>query len=468
MPSAGTRRGSRPLGLVAAAGLVAWAVAGAGPPAAGAPRLEVVASPALLRLERDAKAIVTISAGAELQDFAVTSNVGRVANLRRVAAERWTAELLPPDETFPQLAIVSAAGRVGPRTVHGWTVVPLWGQGDAVVLSKPFAAISVRIGDHVFGPVRANKAGRALVPVSVPPGVETGYSGSTPVALGVPATLHLHLMVERPQIAATRTEHILVRAYAVTPQGAPREDARIALSSSRGTLGALRAVAPGAFEATLSLAPGPAGPVELSGQLADEPSFVAKASLEVAPGPGEVVSAALVDEPVPVRQKLKASPKLGLLTNFADVTSPYVGAEVALVPAGLRGLGVLVEAGGFAFSNDSDAEPPLRISGRNQYVTAGASVALERELPWRLSYRLAAGGGVAQVSSALRVGEQPAVLQAKWVPAAQLAAGLTWAVWRGGPVAEARVAWYGDPALDNLRGALLSFNALVGYRFELL
>ena len=62
---------------------------------------------------------------------------------------------------------VAAVAQTSNGPEVGYVAVPLWGQGDAVVKTRPRARIEVSIGDRTFGPVKADGTGIALVPVVV-------------------------------------------------------------------------------------------------------------------------------------------------------------------------------------------------------------------------------------------------------------------------------------------------------------
>ena len=181
------------------------------------------------------------------------ASAGRIANLRSDGAGRWTAEYLPPDDTVPQLAIVSAlaAGEVG------LSVLPLWGQGDAVVKTRPRARIEVQIGSERF-PAIADETGIAVVPVNVPPGVHAAKHGSQSIDLHVPPLRLIHVMLDRDSMRADRPGEAQVLLFAVGADGRAREGARFIVHATRGEIGQPRPRAPGVYEATWSFTPGKA------------------------------------------------------------------------------------------------------------------------------------------------------------------------------------------------------------------
>ncbi|MGI5864529.1 MAG: outer membrane protein [Myxococcales bacterium] len=271
--------------LVAALLLAAWP----GPSRAGQPPLvgaiAVRAQPERLTLGEGASATLAIEAPADLDGLELTCSVGTVEAVERVGPGRFQARYVPPSKRYPQVALVSATGRVGDTPHQGWTVIGLWGQGDAVIHTRPGASISVRIADAVFGPATANDRGIAVVPIVVPPGVREGFHGKRPIDLGLPQVPHVHVALERRRALADRQEELTVWAYAVTAAGEPRGGAPLILETDRGALTEPREVAPGVVQARWRLEPGAAGEARLSAKLIDEPGFAASAPLELVPGP---------------------------------------------------------------------------------------------------------------------------------------------------------------------------------------
>ena len=205
----------------------------------------------------------------------MTASVGRIENLRPAGAGRFAAEYVPPADAHPQVAIVSA--RSGNR--WGWTAIPLSGRGMAVARSAPGAAIQVTIGNAVFGPVRADRAGNATVPVVVPAGVAYAYHGDERLELNVPATLHVHVALARAAATADVEQVVPFRVFAVTAAGAPRSGAPVVARVLQGDVGEIVEVGPGEYAGTWRLPPGLAAQATLSAGLADEPGRTSAAVL---------------------------------------------------------------------------------------------------------------------------------------------------------------------------------------------
>jgi hypothetical protein len=244
----------------------------------------VLAEPSTIRLGKDARATLRVEAAAEAP--ALLTSVGRIENVRAAGAGSWIADYFPPDAELPQVAIVTAVV----RGEIGWTAIPLWGQGDAVVKTRPRGNISVEIAGKTFGPVVADAAGQAQIPVEVPPGVREASQGKRIIPLNVPASRTVHLAIGDSARASDRPQTVPVFAVAVTAGGQPRAGAALKLRTDRGTLTPPRERAPGLYEASLSLPPGPPGKVRITAVLEGEPRFVAEASLLLRGGPAERIA----------------------------------------------------------------------------------------------------------------------------------------------------------------------------------
>ncbi len=237
------------------------------------------AEPPLLRLGTDARAVLHIRA-----PVAPTVSVSAGSASAPVAAGDGTfdVEYLPPDDAVPQVAIVIAVA----GDDAGSLAIPLWGQGDALVKTRPRAEISVDIGAQTFGPVTADARGEALVPVVVAPGITHARQGRRAIDLHVPPTRTIHVALTAPG-PADQPQTLRVYVAAVDPIGSPRAGARIRLDTSRGDLSPLRDRGAGLYEASLRLAAGPAGAVRVTAALEDAPRLAATAAVRLVPGAAE-------------------------------------------------------------------------------------------------------------------------------------------------------------------------------------
>ncbi len=249
--------------------------------AAAALHLEV--DPARLELGKSsARAVVHVTSQAEPR---LSANVGSLVNLRREGPESWTAEYVPPRETFPQVALVAAVV----SDELAWTSIPLWGRGVALVQTRAGARISVEIGARTFGPAQADQRGQALVPVIVPPGVHEVRHRGRRIDLPVPEASRLHVVLVEERARADRLEKVTICVLAADDEGKPRSGAQLVVRPDRGKVSAAQERAPGELWATWTLPPGSAGTARLRVALADAPALVAQAKVTLEPGPPAAV-----------------------------------------------------------------------------------------------------------------------------------------------------------------------------------
>jgi hypothetical protein len=152
--------------------------------------------------------------------------------------------------------------------------------------------VSVTIGTRSFGPVLADDAGLAQVPVDVPPGVSFAYQGERPLDLRVPPAPHVFVEARPAELRADVEEVVAVRAYVITGDGAPRAGAPVRFDVSEGTLAGVEEVEPGVTVARWILPPGRAGSGAVRAAVEGDPGPPASAAVVRRPGPPARVDAA--------------------------------------------------------------------------------------------------------------------------------------------------------------------------------
>jgi hypothetical protein len=467
-----------------------WGVAilaiGAAPalPSLAAEPLVLHADPPSLVLGRGAGATIAIEAGAEALPR-VTANVGLIENVRALGGGRFAADYLPPTEAHPQVAIVAAssAGR------WGWTAIPLWGRGLAIARSAPHAEIRVTIGDASFGPVRADGAGEAQVPVTVPAGVERAYHRDKPLDLKIPPTLHVHAALGGGAAPADVDQEVPLRLFAVTASGAPRAAASVVVEVTHGEIVALAEVAPGELAGTWRLPRGAPAPATAMVHLAEEPALAFAVSIERPAGAPAAIAleadrvrvVAGEDRPVALRVRVTdaAGNPVGEEPRI-EATLGEVSAPLALAPGAWearlgfpaevqapRRSDVIARAAGLEGRLAIDIAPPpapprareRRVSGTPKLGLAmsrgglaaayvGAEGAYRAALlDGRLTLALEVGGFVRDRTDEVTVGDQLLAVhgRARYVPVMasvrlQRALGARQAVWAGAGAGVAHVA----------------------------
>ena len=236
-------------------------------------RIGISADPRQLELVPGARARLRISAP---ETPVVSANVGEIETLRSLGRGVYEVTYVPPRETYPQVAIITAtAGRS-----YGWATLPLAGTGDVSVKAGPSGDASLTIGSRRFGPQRAGADGRALIHIVVPPGSRYAVASGKRMNLNTPDVSHVHVTIGGVTTAADASGTALVRAFAVTPEGRARRRAPLQLTANVGELSPAREIDPGVFEARWSLPPGQASTGVVEARLGDEQVSISRAALE--------------------------------------------------------------------------------------------------------------------------------------------------------------------------------------------
>jgi hypothetical protein len=241
--------------------------------AAASSRIAISATPRQVELSPGARATLRISAPEMPR---LSASVGGIEELHAVGKGVFEATYVPPRETYPQVAIIVASS----AGAHGWLPLPLAGTGKVSVKPDASGAATVTIGSRRFGPQRPGPDGRAHIGIVVPPGARHAVSGGKKMKLNSPAVPHVYVVVGRNAVPADESATILVRAYAVAPEGKPRRRAPLELDASSGQLTAAREVEPGVFESRWKLPTGAAGSATVEARLTDEGELVSQAVVQ--------------------------------------------------------------------------------------------------------------------------------------------------------------------------------------------
>jgi len=596
--------------------------------AAPAP-ISISADKRQLELVPGARATLRISAA---DTPVLSANVGQIEKLRSLGKGAFEAVYLPPRETYPQVAIIVATS----GDAHGWLALPLAGAGEVSVK----AGATVTIGDRRFGPQQAGADGRARIRIVVPPGVRYAMSGGKRLKLNTPSVSHVYVTLSRKVVAADESATVLVRAFAVTPEGKPRRRAPLDIGASTGRLSPAREVEPGVFEARWALVSG-AAQASVEARLTDETASISRISVSrdaakhrrmklsvdrpsvaagdgtfdftlafedgagnafddleprattnvgaflgwtrgmpgrwtghvaiperlegdskvvivvsagdlrerrevnLVPGPTAELSvksktgstaqvelavatvdrfgnptddsppqakAALGTLDAPVRQgagiyqvvyhppasataarddvTIRAGhaerlmrvplrfPGASSLFSFAlkggaavksGAVGPAAGVEASVWGLGSDRLGLVMDGAWFNFSQNStvgSGSSAFALDSKATYLAFTGAPAWRQPLGRRAMLWASLGGGVVHVQSSSRLGSQPSVDEASWVPAGMAAVSLGAKIWGGYPFLEVRALYVGNPRLSGLAGSFVPFFVQGGYRFD--
>jgi hypothetical protein len=240
--------------------------------------LKIQVQPSELRLAEGGRVRVRI-ASAEVP--VVTVNAGRIDGLREVSSGIYEAQYAPPDSTDPLIAFVTA---VTPSGGFGWTTISLAGVRSVEVKAPHRALVSVSVDGQDYGPIPADGTGRAVLRVDVPPGVYFATSKGRRMELDVPRRSFSHVVLDSQSVEAAASATVGLRVIALGDSGQPLAKIPVKLEATEGTLSKPTAAAPGVYQATWTVGPGPVRAAKVTARLGSKPPSTATASLARVPG----------------------------------------------------------------------------------------------------------------------------------------------------------------------------------------
>jgi hypothetical protein len=326
--------------------------------AAGGPEVTLTPERPFIILGTDADATIDVEVtgpGAEaLAPTRTFATVGTLEAPRPTGVPgRFTARYLPPDDRFPEVALLVVELGNGAQRLRGVARLALHGTTEMPLRTSPLAQVTLRVGEQWFGPVTADKQGHVKIPIEVPPGLRFGtaraidHNGNvkeTEVDLQ-PAPWRRVLIVAPPLLEVG--SFVEVAVLALDPVGAPAAPGRLSLHSTEGLVHALgggpgearflvevpRRVGAGALALTAAAAGTPLGRAELAVPLvAARPR-----SLTLSPSLRRLV----IGGGAQARVVISAHDQFGNPTS-ADRARATVDGEAADVRVTSGGLGILV------------------------------------------------------------------------------------------------------------------------------
>lgn len=309
---------------------------------AGRVTLELAVSPDPLVLQKGQTAELRVSvrdaAGQPARaPLRLGASVGRLSSLKEVAPGDYRAVYTPPEERYPQVAILAAvsvadgAFAAAPLRLAARVTVP--GEGE------PGATMTIAVGGRSFGPQTIGPDGRFAIPLVVPPGGRAvgtstdklGNVQTRPIDLKLPPFPRLLLAVVPPELPADGRSRAEVVAFAVDARGAPESSRAPALKVDRGALSRPEARAPGAFSWTYT------APAEVGDGQATFTAGAARGVVKLRPAPPFEIVLGAIDEPLPAG----ASKPAAIPVRVRDASgSPVTGARLVATLGGGRVVGV--------------------------------------------------------------------------------------------------------------------------------
>jgi hypothetical protein len=211
-----------------------------------------IEAPQVMVLGRDAQAIVRFSAPDDAHVH-LYANIGSLGSPTRVADARYEVRYTPPEEKYPQVAILALVS--GDASRVAWTQIALHGAARVELRSDPEVAVEVHVGDAAFGPVKTDREGRAVIPVIVPPGTVDALSIATD-ALGNQRQHVIPIQVPEFQRLLNVCSSQDARGFwvfAVDAHGAPQQGAALDLDAAPLRVIGSSPAAPGVYRVALQI-----------------------------------------------------------------------------------------------------------------------------------------------------------------------------------------------------------------------
>lgn len=352
-------------GLLLVADGIARGAEPSGPRAASAVAVTAAMTPArgtlLSGVDQEIAVTVEVSGpGAErFTAVRALATVGTLEMPRKSGTGHFTTRYLPPADRFPEVALLVVELSDGATRVHATARIALEGSTVVPFHTSGGAAVTMRVGDRVFGPLLADRQGHVEIPIEVPPGVRRGQARAvdhggeareTNVDLQLPTFPRLALLAPASFEVGAFSE---VTAIGVDADGSPAASAGLTLSASAGLTHALDAAVPGEarflFEAPQRLGSGAValtlsavGPAPARVDLAVPLRPGAPARLDLAPSSPRLV----VGDPAPVRVVISASDTFGNPTSATGVRALVDGrpAPIEMTAGGSAALAIVPPA----------------------------------------------------------------------------------------------------------------------------
>ncbi|HEY2735062.1 MAG TPA: hypothetical protein VGI70_13795, partial [Polyangiales bacterium] len=212
-----------------------------------------IEAPSSLVLGRDVRATLHVRTpdGAK---FRLYTNSGSLAAPVRVGAGRFEVTYTPPEEKYPQVAIIALVSE-GDHAKFAWTQIALHGVARVELSSDPEVMVEVRVADASFGPVKTDGQGRASIPVVVPPGTIDAISIATD-ALGNQRQQAIPIQVPPFQRLLSVCSASNARSFwlfAVDAHGRPQPSAAVRAEASPLRVSAIETRAPGVYRVMLEI-----------------------------------------------------------------------------------------------------------------------------------------------------------------------------------------------------------------------
>jgi hypothetical protein len=266
----------------------------------------------------------------------VSASVGRVGELHEVATGEYTLSYTPPDEKYPQVAIVAALavadGAFTAAPIRLAARVTVQGEGE------PGATLTIAVDGHEFPPTTVGADGRFSLPLVVPPGGRAtgvsvdklGNQQRREIDLALPPFPRLMLGAVPPTLPADGAARAEIVAFAVDARGNPERRAPPLVAASAGALSPPISRGDGSTTWTFT------APATIGFGAVTLRTGGASTTIALRPGPPRAIEVLTPKEPLPAG--LDAAVTVDVRVRDAE-GSPVAGATLTAALAGGRVLG---------------------------------------------------------------------------------------------------------------------------------
>ena len=441
------------------------------PPPARGGAFPIEVDPAALVLGSDGEAAIEIRVAPDSGPLKLFAALGSITEPELAEPGVYRATYTPPDQFMPQLDFVAAAALVGGRLVWAYAAIPLVGQGEAKIKTRKYANAVIYIRDKLYGPVKANRKGKAKIQVQVPPGTFHGFDGEgQEVDLHVPLTQRTAIFAATGEVDMNDPRPVLLAGVAVGADGGPCEDCEdLEIWASSGRVEDVELRDDGTFTASFVAAEGSSGTVDISAGPKGDSHPATTIAIEVIPKKEEAPPPPPPPPPPPLEVPwLNSALKLGYATNFGSLSSFAANLDLGVrlpVLDGRLGLGAEL---GFALAvsraSASVAGTEFQLSSYTWVVPMAGTLWFRQPLTPKLGLLISAQGAGVLLDNKLERTGGNTEHERGFHPGVGGALALEVMAGAGAVVLEARYLWVGGES-ETIKGQLSTLFANVGYRF---
>lgn len=225
----------------------------------------------------------------------VDVNVGSLASVRPAGHGKYVCIFHPPDgEIAPRFALFSIVDVRFPETATGFYALPLVGHIPwQVATGMANVQVVMEVAGQQFGPFLSDSAGRATVPILVPPGVPIARAtvvmpdgtSTSPQTVDLMTPTFSLVKVAPPADVFPTGANTPIYINVIAQDGSPADRANLEVSADLGTLSSVTPIGNGIYRAVY-FAPTVSAPMNerITAELPGYPNSVDTVEFQIVPG----------------------------------------------------------------------------------------------------------------------------------------------------------------------------------------